>query len=559
MKRISLYLILTLFFVVFSSIVLAESEKNVGIFYDIWFNKIQSENSVPVFPEEISDNAFRYWGEPLLGKYRSDDNNVINVHARQLFNAGVDFIIIDLRHSMIGDDETMKMLTALLKVYVSRSKRKLPNPKIAFQTTANESEITKLYQEIYQKYDRRLFFMVEGKPLLLPTGKCSFAVTQNFTVRPTWGLLRHDDTERWSFMEVFPQRIFVRNGKPEQMSVSAGQQRDYMSNTGLAHGRKWDYRTNSNGSVEGKNFDDQWNRACKVGPKFVIVNRWNGWVEKNLKGAYTDNFNQEFSNDIEPMKGGHRSFYYKRLKFWIARYHGKKISIDSDTDNDQQDQHSTTSTKKTSEKNTNTSVISNKPIPPVTNNKDYSGSGRVSPLKSAQELKNKFGVVLVNPKAATLWDYKITPGTWNEEQVRNVEMLLEKLPTEFLISCKGIAVADRIDVPGGSVGGFSGDPFYILSSTTSNQRSCAYVCVHEIAHNYTMEQRPEVLEAWKNQFWINDNRPRTTPPTDYGCSNRFEDIAESVALYFVDGSSLKRKDPERYEFIRNRIMSGREY
>jgi len=65
---------------------------------------------------------------------------------------------------------------------------------------------------------------------------------------------------------------------------------------------------------------EQWERALEIDPPFVFVAGWNEWIagrfNKNApfygSGSVTfvDQFDQEFSRDCEPMKGGYRDNNY---------------------------------------------------------------------------------------------------------------------------------------------------------------------------------------------------------------------------------------------------------
>jgi hypothetical protein len=79
-------------------------------------------------------------------------------------------------------------------------------------------------------------------------------------------------------------------------------------------------------------FAEQWERALKIDPAFVFVTGWNEWVAMRFGpdapfqhiGAvnFVDTFNEEYSRDIEPMKGGHGDSYYYQLARYIRRYKG---------------------------------------------------------------------------------------------------------------------------------------------------------------------------------------------------------------------------------------------
>ena len=61
--------------------------------------------------------------------------------------------------------------------------------------------------------------------------------------------------------------------------------------------------------------------AFKYHPKIVTITWWNEWCAINLGGGvYTDLYSQEYSRDIEPMKGGHGDKYYQLMKQYISAY-----------------------------------------------------------------------------------------------------------------------------------------------------------------------------------------------------------------------------------------------
>lgn len=47
--------------------------------------------------------------------------------------------------------------------------------------------------------------------------------------------------------------------------------------------------------------------------------------------------------------------------------------------------------------------------------------------------------------------------------------------------------------------------------------------------------------------------------SDYAKTDPYEDFAESVAAYVVDSAEIKRRSPEKYAYIRDRMMGGREF
>jgi hypothetical protein len=79
--------------------------------------------------------------------------------------------------------------------------------------------------------------------------------------------------------------------------------------------------------AHGYNFAEQWSRALQLDPPFVMVTGWNEWIAGRFRRpgeplVFVDQFTQEFSRDIEPMKGGHGDNYYLQLIANIRRYKG---------------------------------------------------------------------------------------------------------------------------------------------------------------------------------------------------------------------------------------------
>lgn len=160
----------------------------------------------------------------------------------------------------------------------------------------------------------------------------------------------------WSWLEVFPQHVFHNEkGEKEQMSVGVAQNAvkgrlGSMSEPG-AHGRNWHNGANdpSPGAImRGLNFAEQFEHALKEDPQFIFITGWNEWIAGRFAEfagvkrpvMFVDQFNQEFSRDIEPMKGGHADTYYYQMVSYIRRFKGvrkppaasrpKTIRIDGD-------------------------------------------------------------------------------------------------------------------------------------------------------------------------------------------------------------------------------------
>lgn len=146
--------------------------------------------------------------------------------------------------------------------------------------------------------------------------------------------------EQWGWLEVTPQHAFYKTpGVAEQVTVGVGQNAVDGRLGVLSNPRSYG-RSFHNGSepapedcdTTGRNFAEQWSRAMEIDPPFVFVTGWNEWIagrfDKNapFHGAgpvtFVDQFNQEFSRDCEPMKGGHGDNYYYQLASHVRRFKG---------------------------------------------------------------------------------------------------------------------------------------------------------------------------------------------------------------------------------------------
>jgi hypothetical protein len=144
--------------------------------------------------------------------------------------------------------------------------------------------------------------------------------------------------DMWSWLEVYPQHVFKNSaGEKEQMSVGVAQNAvngklGAMSEPG-AHGRSWHdgaEDTSPNAIQQGFNLKEQFDRALKEDPEFTFITGWNEWTAGRfaefagvkLPVIFVDEFNEEFSRDIEPMSGGHGDDYYYQMVSFIRRYKG---------------------------------------------------------------------------------------------------------------------------------------------------------------------------------------------------------------------------------------------
>ena len=146
--------------------------------------------------------------------------------------------------------------------------------------------------------------------------------------------------DMWSWLEVYPQHVFTNAaGQKEQMSVGVAQNAvqgrlGSMSEAG-AHGRSFHQGATDprpDAVRYGLNVTEQWTHALKEDPRFIFVTGWNEWIagrfaEFNgvkLPVMFVDQFDQEHSRDIEPIRGGHGDDYHYQFVSYVRRYKGAR-------------------------------------------------------------------------------------------------------------------------------------------------------------------------------------------------------------------------------------------
>ena len=287
-------------------------ERQVGIAYTTWFRQgyVWGKNKT--------------WDLPMLGQYRSEDEDIIYQHGVWLANAGVDFVFVDWSNNINYDPETMRKARddfrtieesteLLFKVWST-----IPGaPKICIFTGPGHVQeqadclangrMKAKNDQIYETFVAdpeygKMYYYYEGKPLLICYGATpSFAsspdeyVDDRFTIRWMTGYVGqqgnlHDKETKvssfhWSWEERGAQTFAVHNGRPEAMTVVAAWRKQGKEGgagyipAGLRDG--------------GNTFKKQWQRADLIGPKFALIVSFNEW-------SLGEQVSFENSKDIEP-------------------------------------------------------------------------------------------------------------------------------------------------------------------------------------------------------------------------------------------------------------------
>lgn len=298
----------------------------------------------PASPPWGPYNTTHFWGESAFGYYRSLDEYVIAKHAQMLGDAGVDAIIFDVSNFQNTDPPRAYFYETFMTVFrtfdrVRRSGRRTPAIAFLFNFWYGPYAVRQIYRDLYSKgLYRDLWFMWEGKPLVMfDKDKVPVEETELrefFTYRrpmPDY-FYGPQGPDQWAWCEIHPQHGFPSASRPdrvEEVPVSVAQnavpdpdtpggwtlgcmsQRD-KNGRFVARGRSFckGVQPTEYHPEQGANFDEQWARAYELDPRLVFITGWNEWVmgrmpcfiHEEAPNVMVDQFNEEFSRDLEPSR-----------------------------------------------------------------------------------------------------------------------------------------------------------------------------------------------------------------------------------------------------------------
>lgn len=333
--------------------------KSVGIFYFLWLGQHRTEGPYDITrilatqPDALQrpttnpwgpEYRFHHWGEPLFGYYIADDAWVLRKHAQMLSDALIDVAIFD-----VSNQETYpKVYRKLCEVWTQVRRDGGRTPQIAFFASFGDDTriLSRLYNDLYKTGDYAdLWFRWKGKPLILAKKEHAPPEMQEaFTFRPHGPDYFSGPTgpNQWQWLQIHPQQPYYSDtNKVEQVSVSVAQnasgKRLCAFSEANTYGRSWhngakDDRPDA--VLHGPNFAEQWKRALQLDPEFIYITGWNEWIALRLPEfnnvrepvMFVDLFTQEYSRDVEPMKGGHWDNYYYQMIDGIRRFKGVRPS-----------------------------------------------------------------------------------------------------------------------------------------------------------------------------------------------------------------------------------------
>ena len=311
------------------------------------------------------DHSVQYfWDEPIYGFYRSDDVWVIRKQAELLTAAGVDVIFTDNSNATLTWGDSYPVI---YETWTKAMKDGVDTPKISNLmpfSPGNDTrvQLLEMYTNIYHegKY-RPLWFYWEGKPMIMAQNEGSLKdeaidnqIKEFFTFRRPVAsyFTRSGNFGEWGWLSTYQQATYYasredrQNKNAEQITVGVAQNANYIHNElaamsghnimGRSYTKNYRDRYDKEGdeaSKWGYNFAEQWEYALKQDPKVVFVTGWNEWCASRyaswpsggnsvVENAFPDQFNNEFSRDVEPSRGDLADHYYYQLVNYVRRYKG---------------------------------------------------------------------------------------------------------------------------------------------------------------------------------------------------------------------------------------------
>ena len=354
-------------------------DKTVSMFFWTWHNGrptvINVNDAVEKYPEAARDydhpvwtpsNFQGSWNEPIYGHYESNDQWVLRRQAELLANAGVDAVLTDNTN---GTFTHKQGYTALFESWGKAMDDGVLTPKVSFMLpfgggADTNTQVRDMYMDFYRNGDNhKLWFYWEGKPVLM--GRQNAITTDDNMGKEivdffTWRggqsgyVVSKTNYGEWGWLSTYPQAVYyaTRNDQKdkiiEQMTVGVAMNHnyklgmlsamsgDYVMGRSYTHDNQTRYETEGKEvSKWGYNFAEQFNYALEKDPKMIFITGWNEWAmargrtwpegwESAVPNAFCDQYNDEFSRDLEPTKGALKDHYYYQLVNFVRQYKGAR-------------------------------------------------------------------------------------------------------------------------------------------------------------------------------------------------------------------------------------------
>lgn len=330
-----------------------EGERLVGLFYFLWLGEHGRQGPYDVTKILAADpdagrkpgssqwggiGVYHHWGEPFYGYYFSDDEWVVRRHMKLIMQAGVDFIFFDTTNSFVYEHNA-NLVMRVLKEYHDAGWKV---PKVMFYTNSDSGKtVQRIYDSVYgQGFAKEVWFELDGKPVVVAKEEeCSHQMRAFFTIVKSQWPNEPSKKGGWPWMDFErPQRLFEGEKVAKSvMNVSVAQHPQLRFGDSAMYGEKGNrgraFHDGANDPApgawkKGLNFQEQWNRAHEAKPDIVLVTGWNEWIAGRWQGIperpimFVDCANDEYSRDIEMMRGGYGDAYFLQLRENVRKFKG---------------------------------------------------------------------------------------------------------------------------------------------------------------------------------------------------------------------------------------------
>ena len=354
-----------------------KEDKTVAMFYWTWHVDLAFTQPLNVndfilkYPEAIRDydheawpkggGTAYFWNEPLYGYYRTNDPWVLRRHAELLANAGVDTIFTDNTN---GAYTWKSSYTPLMETWNDAQTNGAVNvPKVSFllpfgPTDGSREQIEMLYLDIFRpgKF-QNLWFYWDDKPMLMGyNGNINAGsnlhkeIKSFFTWRPGQPAyeIKGKQLGNWGWLATYPQIPYYKDrdeakaGTVEQTTVGVAVNHSYITHACTAMNKGEDIigrsftsafkdrfiKEGSEATLMGYCFSEQFDYALELDPKVLFITGWNEWTAGRhenwggVENAFPDQFNNEYSRDLEMTKGDLKDHYYYLLVNYVRKYKG---------------------------------------------------------------------------------------------------------------------------------------------------------------------------------------------------------------------------------------------
>ncbi len=346
-------------------------ERYVGLFYFLWQGE-HGDNGVFDLQKIIDDlgalgadnidcgrygpvGSMHWFAEPLYGYYYANDAWVLRKHAELLTNANIDFLYFDVTNGF----EYLNNAKKLMEVLHQLNTEGYDAPQVVFYTNSNAHGVVKrLYDNLYSKglYEDT-WFCIDGKPVIIAPEDAN--INGFFHTKQNQWPNEASKQNGWPWMDFnWPARVFPSSGDDgSAISVSIAQHsgtvcfsHSSLYNNNSNRGRSFinpdgynsddttkfkralatsyrDWKNNPNLTMQGLNFQAQWDHAIASDATYILVTGWNEWVAQRQKAGdgtviFIDTASMEFSRDAEMMRGGYFDNYYMQLIYNVQKLKG---------------------------------------------------------------------------------------------------------------------------------------------------------------------------------------------------------------------------------------------